>query len=155
VSSNSVPHVFVVDDEQVIASSLAAILKLHGYSATAFTSALEALAAAQSKAPDLLISDVLMPGLSGVDLAIQIRTECPECKILLFSGQATTHDLLKDARRQGNTFELLQKPVQPSAMLKSIEALTTESVLRRAPVSVPALLVSPRVLRMPRRNGTS
>jgi DNA-binding response OmpR family regulator len=53
VSSNSVPRVF---DEHVIASSLAAILKLHGYSATLFTSPLEALAAARSRAHDLLIS---------------------------------------------------------------------------------------------------
>jgi CheY-like chemotaxis protein len=149
VSSNSGSRVFVVDDEHVIASSLAAILKLHGYSVTFFTSALEALAAAQSSAPDLLISDVLMPRLSGVDLAIQIRAECPECKILLFSGQATTQDLLKEARRQGNSFQLLQKPVQPSEMLKSIQALTMESVPRKAPSSV-----SSRIHLMPRRNGT-
>jgi DNA-binding NtrC family response regulator len=96
-----------------------------------------------------------MPGLSGVDLAIQIRSECPECKILLFSGQATTQDLLKDARRQGHTFELLQKPVNPSLMLKSIEAITTEIVPRKAPGSVPAIPVSPRAFQMPRRNGTS
>jgi CheY-like chemotaxis protein len=87
MSSNSVPHVFVVADEHVIASSLAAILKLHGYFTTCFTSPLEALAAARSRAPDLLISDVAMPGLSGVDLAIQIKAQCPECKILLFSSQ--------------------------------------------------------------------
>jgi DNA-binding NtrC family response regulator len=117
VSSHSVPRVFVVDDEHVIASTLAAILKLHGYSATSFTSPHEALAAARSSAPDLLISDVLMPGLSGVDLAIQIKAQCPECKVLLFSGHATNRDLLKDARIQGHTFQLLQKIVDPSAML--------------------------------------
>ena len=158
MSSNSVPHIFVVDDEPVIASSLAAILKLHGYATTSFTSGLEALAAAHSKAPDLLISDVLMPGLSGVDLAIQIKAECPECQILLFSGQATTHDLLKDARSQGNNFQLLQKPVDPSVILLSIEALTTESSLatpRKGPSSVAALQVSPRIHLMPRRTGTS
>jgi CheY-like chemotaxis protein len=65
--------VFVVDDESVIASSLARILELHGYSATPFSSAREALAAARLQAPDLLISDVVMPCLSGVDLAIQIK----------------------------------------------------------------------------------
>jgi DNA-binding NtrC family response regulator len=130
----------VVDDEHVIASTLAAILKLNGYSATFFTSALEALAAAQLRAPDLLISDVLMPGLSGVDLAIQIRAECPECKILLFSGQATTWDLLEDAHSQGHYFELLQKPVHPSVILMSIEALEAESSLtcpKKTPSSIP------------------
>jgi CheY-like chemotaxis protein len=126
VSSNSVPHVFVVDDEPVIASALAAILKLHGYSARAFTSPLEVLAAARSRAPDLLIADVVMSGLSGIDLANQMLAQSPECKILLFSGQTTTRELLRDAHKQGNSFPLLQKPVQPSITLLSMEVLAGE-----------------------------
>jgi CheY-like chemotaxis protein len=122
-----VPRVFVVDDEPVIASSLAAILKLHGYSATFFTSPLDALTAARSKAPDLLISDVVMPGISGIDLAIQMKAQYPDCKILLFSGQAATRDLLKDVRSQGHDFLLLEKPVHPSAMLARIGALVADS----------------------------
>jgi DNA-binding NtrC family response regulator len=118
-----VPHVFVVDDEHVIASTLAAILKLHGYSAKAFTSPLEALTAARSRVPDLVISDVAMPGMSGVELAIKMNAQYPKCKILLFSGQAATQDLLEDARSQGHNFELLQKPVHPTTMLSKIGAL--------------------------------
>jgi DNA-binding NtrC family response regulator len=127
VSSHSVPRVFVVDDEHVVASTLTAILKLNGYSATSFTSPLEALDAARSSPPNLLISDVVMRGLSGVDLAIQIKAQCPECKILLFSGQATTQDLLEDARSQGPAFQLLQKPIHPSEMLSRIGELVTEN----------------------------
>jgi DNA-binding NtrC family response regulator len=159
VSSNSVPRVFVVDDEPVIASTLAAILKLHGYSAIPFTSPLEALAAARSRPPDVLISDVMMPGLSGVDLAIQMKAQYPECKILLFSGQAATQDLLKDARNQGHSFQLLEKPVHPSAMLLMIGALMMESSLASSRTSlrpVSALPVKPtRIRRMARRTGTS
>jgi CheY-like chemotaxis protein len=77
-----------VADEQVIASSLAAILQQHGYSTTSFTSPLKALAAARSRAPDLLISDLVMRGISGVDLADEVKGQYPECKVLLFSGQA-------------------------------------------------------------------
>jgi CheY-like chemotaxis protein len=127
VPSNSVPRVFVVDDEPVISSTLAAILKQHGYSARAFTSPLEALVAARSSAPDLLISDVAMPGISGIDLAIQMKAQYPECKILLFSGQAATQDLLEDARNQGHDFQLLEKPVPPSTMLLTVGALAMES----------------------------
>jgi DNA-binding NtrC family response regulator len=127
VSSQPVPRVFVVDDEHVISSTLAAILELHGYSAVAFSSPLEALAAARSRPPDLLISDVAMPDLSGVDLAIQMKAQYPKCKILLFSGQAITQDLLKDARDQGHSFQFLQKPVHPSVMLSRIGALAMES----------------------------
>jgi DNA-binding NtrC family response regulator len=148
VSSSSAPRVFVVDDDMFITSSLAAILKLHGYSATSFTSPLEALAAALASAPDLLISDVAMPGLSGIELAIQIKAACPACKILLFSGHATAQDLLKDACGQGNTFRLLQKPVHPSVMISNVEALTAESSLGLG--SIPALAVEalPRILQM-------
>ena len=129
MASNSGPHVFVVDDEPVIASTLAAILERSGYSATFFTSPLEALAAAQANAPDLMISDVVMPGLSGIDLAMRVRLNAPECKILLFSAQTCRENLLDNARSQGHNFELLEKPVHPTAILSRVAALIAESGL--------------------------
>ena len=82
------PYVFVVDDEEVIASTLTTILQLHGgFRARSFTKPIEALEAARLEAPDLLISDVVMPQLSGIDLAIQVRESCPNCKVLLFSDK--------------------------------------------------------------------
>jgi DNA-binding NtrC family response regulator len=124
VSPHSGSCIFVVD-EAVIASSLAAILQMKGFSAKFFTCPLAALAAARSESPDLVISDVAMPGISGVDLAIQIRAQYPNCKILLFSGQAATLDLMEDARAQGYDFRLLQKPVFPSVFLSEIGQLST------------------------------
>jgi DNA-binding response OmpR family regulator len=117
-------RIFVVDDEPVIASSLAAILRMNGFSARFFTSPLEALAAARSESPDLVISDVVMPGISGVDLAIQMRAQNPDCKILLFSGQAATSDLLEGVRAQGHDFRILEKPVSPSEFLSEIGQLS-------------------------------
>jgi CheY-like chemotaxis protein len=124
----SYARVFIVDDEHVIASTLAAILKMHGYSATFFTSPVEALAAARSRAPDLLISDVAMPGISGIDLAIQMRAQYPTCKILLFSGQAATIDFLEDARAQGHDFDLLLKPVPPTELLFEVGKMVNGTV---------------------------
>ena len=103
-------RIFIV----VIASSLAAILQMKGFSARFFTSPLEALAAARLESPDLVITDVAMPGVSGIDLAIQVIAQHPDCKILLFSGQAATSDLLEDARARGHDFRFLPKPVHPS-----------------------------------------
>jgi DNA-binding response OmpR family regulator len=62
-------HIFVVDDEKVISDTLAVILRLNGFAATSFTNPLEALNYASSGSPDLLVSDVVMPELSGIDLA--------------------------------------------------------------------------------------
>ncbi len=114
-------RVFVVDDEQVIASSLAVILRTRGFDASPFASPQEALHTAFSDPPDLLISDVVMPILSGIELAIQIKQQCPSCKVLLFSGQAATVDMLEAARADGHSFELLAKPVHPTDLLRKIQ----------------------------------
>ena len=134
--SSPVSRIFVVDDEPVIASSLAAILQMNGFSAKFFTCPLEALAAARSESPDLVISDVAMPGISGIDLAIQMRAQYRNCKILLFSGQASTLDLLMSVRAQGYDFRLLQKPVHPSEFLFEIGQFSTR-LLRSLPLEEP------------------
>lgn len=118
------PLIFVVDDEEVIASSLEMILLQAGFRARSFSKPLEALRAAQLEAPDLLITDVVMPLLSGIELAIQVREHCPDCKVLLFSGQAATNHLLESARAEGYNFELLTKPVHPGDLLAKIRNST-------------------------------
>lgn len=119
----SQPRVFVVDDEAVIATTLATILRLHGLEASCYDSPVQALRAALENAPDLLISDVMMPEMSGVELALAIRKSCPDCKVLLFSGQAATANLLEKAGADGHDFELLSKPVHPSDLLAKIRAV--------------------------------
>ena len=122
-------RIFVVDDEFVIATTLATILQRSGFDAVSFTEPLKALDAAKIKAPDLLISDVMMPVLSGVDLAIRMKTEYPDCKILLFSGQAATANLLEAARKEGHDFELLSKPIHPSEFLLKVKLVTEHSTV--------------------------
>ncbi len=123
------PSIFVVDDEYIIASTLATILQRNGFDASFFTEPLAVLPAARLKAPDLLITDVVMPVLSGIDLAIAVRLEFPECKVLLFSGQAATANLLEAARLKGYDFELLSKPIHPTEFLKRIKNVAEESVV--------------------------
>jgi CheY-like chemotaxis protein len=99
-----------------------------GYRVRFFINPIEALAAARKEQPDLLISDVVMPELSGVDLAIQLKELCPSCKVLLFSGQAATTDFLREARQQGHSFEVLAKPIHPNALLARIDHLNASGV---------------------------
>jgi DNA-binding NtrC family response regulator len=112
--------VFVVDDEAVIAQTLATILNRAGFQATAFDHPDKAIAARSDLMPDLLISDVVMPGMTGIELAIDFRQVNPGCKILLFSGQAATADLLEKAREQGHDFEILSKPIHPADLLAKL-----------------------------------
>jgi DNA-binding NtrC family response regulator len=113
-------RVFVVDDEPMIAWSLAEILRKSGFDATAFTNPQDALRTAESDLPDLLLSDVLMPQLSGVELAIRVRQLCPVCKVLLMSGHAATRDILDEANGNGRRFDLLTKPVHPEVLILKV-----------------------------------
>jgi len=113
-------RIFVVDDEEIVATSLAALLETFGFNAIAFNHPLKALEAGRSQSPDLLISDVMMPVLNGIELAVELLRVCPECKVLLLSGQAATEDLLEAAHAGGNEFELIGKPVHPSDLVRKI-----------------------------------
>jgi DNA-binding response OmpR family regulator len=114
------PIVLVVDDERVIADTLAAILGRSGFAAVAAYQGLSALEIALANHPDLLLTDVAMPGMNGIDLAIAVRTAVPECRVLLFSGQVTTADLLAQAHEAGRDFTTLQKPLHPTELLARI-----------------------------------
>jgi CheY-like chemotaxis protein len=116
-------HVFVVDDEITISQTLALILSRSGFTVSSFTDPLKALERVPSRSPDVLLTDVVMPHLSGIDLAIRIKEKCPACKILLFSGQAETLDLLGAAGQRGHEFPLLAKPVHPLELLRRIKDL--------------------------------
>jgi DNA-binding response OmpR family regulator len=116
-----ISRVFVVDDDRVIASTTTAILRLSGYDARSFVNPLEALEAARIVQPDLVLADVVMPGLSGIDLAVRLKEQCPTCKVLLLSGQAETEDLLAAAREQGHDFQVLAKPIHPRDLLARIK----------------------------------
>ena len=112
--------VLVVDDEHRIADTLAVILNQSGFDASAAYTGMQAVDRARETRPDLVITDVIMPDMNGIEAAIQIRALLPECKILLFSGQAATADLLERARAQGHEFEILAKPVHPQDLLSKL-----------------------------------
>jgi hypothetical protein len=58
--------------------------------------------------------------MNGIDLAIRMESLLPDCRILLFSGQASTVDLLASARAMGHNFTTLSKPVHPTELLKRV-----------------------------------
>ena len=122
------PVVLVVDDETLIADTLSLILCRHGFSVLTAYGAADALDVASIIPPELLVSDVAMPGMNGVDLAISLVSTIPDCKVLLFSGQAATTNLLAVAQECGHQFTLLTKPVHPTDILRHIRRLQGEEL---------------------------
>jgi len=115
-------RIFVIDDEKTIADTLAVILTNSGYEASAFYDAGSALEKAASCSPELVITDVLMPGMNGIELAILLRERHPSCKILLLSGMGTTLNIRDMVGSRGYDFELLAKPIYPTDLLAKVEA---------------------------------
>lgn len=113
------PIVMVVDDEPLVADTLAMILTHAGYHAVRAYDAKTALEMASVRAPHLLISDVAMPEMNGVELALGMVTMAPECRVVLFSGHARSVDLMR-AYDAGYEFPLMAKPMHPTEMLGQV-----------------------------------
>jgi DNA-binding response OmpR family regulator len=121
--SSPANRILVVDDEPRIADTLALIFRLAGYDASAVYTAEDALDCIAAFQPSLVIADVVMPGLDGIELAKTIRASHPHCQVLLFSGNADTQHLVHRALQEGYAFEVLAKPVSPPLMLAKVAAL--------------------------------
>src|SRR5919198_88609 len=102
-SAKQKPTVVVVDDERLIADTLVEILNDGGYRAVAVYDGMTALEQVQKLCPDALITDVVMPGMNGIEVAKAVRRMCASTRIFLLSGQATTADLIQRAKDQGHT----------------------------------------------------
>ncbi len=123
VLDNALPRVLVVDDEALIANTIVQILNRSGFIAEAAYGGREAIDAARRITPEIVLSDVLMPHLDGVEAAIAIQKFLPETRIILFSGQAATVEILARARTRGYHFELLAKPLHPIQLIKHLQEI--------------------------------
>jgi FixJ family two-component response regulator len=62
-----------------------------------------------------------MRGITGIEVGIYVREHFPACRVLLFSGQAATSELIVAADTGGNRFDMLTKPVHPQVLLDYLE----------------------------------
>jgi DNA-binding NtrC family response regulator len=115
-------RVLIVDDEQIIADTLAMILIQTGFEATAVYSGARAVEAARELKPDILISDVIMAERNGIEAALEIAQTLPGCRVILLSGQAATAHLLERTEREGHHFEVIAKPVHPQVLLDLLKS---------------------------------
>jgi CheY-like chemotaxis protein len=113
-------RILVVDDEPLIADTIVQILNRSGFIAEAAYGGREAIETARRISPELILSDVLMPHVDGVEAAITIQKFLPDTRIVLFSGQAATVEILARARTRGYQFELLAKPLHPTQLIKHL-----------------------------------
>ena len=125
-------RVLIVDDESSVADSLALVFASQGYDARAAYSAEQAAEIISQWEPKLVILDVVLPGMNGIDFAIQLKASCPACRVLLFSGQQDSTVLLERALVKGYEFTILAKPVHPKFFLEEAARLATAGLAKAA-----------------------
>ena len=116
----SKPTVLVVDDERVIADTLVAILRNEGFAATVTYSGSAAVENARESSPDVLICDIVLEAVSGIEVAMRIRAMCQDCTIILMSGAQASAELLEQASAEGHEFEVLAKPFHHTTLIDKL-----------------------------------
>lgn len=122
---NPAPRVLVVDDEPHVRSMLCDLLTLWGYRPVAAANAREALSRFAEGGWDLVVSDLIMPGMSGLDLAAQLRAQDTSVGLIVLT--ASSADLEPHARRLA--FAVVRKPLP----LNELEAAVRDALARRRP----------------------
>jgi two-component system, NtrC family, nitrogen regulation response regulator NtrX len=148
-------HVLIADDEPGIREQLAAILGDEGHTATAVASGEAALAALATDLFDLVLLDVLLPGIDGIETLRQLRGAGHRTPVVMISGHASAETAVR-AVREG-AFDFLEKPLGLDRVLLTVRhaieaARLAERVSRREPESLPLLTgVSPAVMELRRQ----
>lgn len=113
------PRVLIVDDETNIVSSLHGILEDEGYQIDTADDGLDALEQVQSDPPDLVLLDIWLPGMDGIEVLKTIKTYHPEIEVLIMSGHGTIDTAVK-ATKLG-AFDFIEKPFSLDQLVQSVE----------------------------------
>jgi CheY-like chemotaxis protein len=111
--------ILVVEDERPVRDLLVAVLTRLGFEVRACATAEEAIELERQQAVDVLLTDVMLPSMSGPELARTIRARSPRTRVLFMSGYAGA--LLRDEDMRGADF--LQKPFDAKTVTQKIEGL--------------------------------
>ena len=114
------PRVLIADDDKLLADTLQLLLSRAGFDAIAVYDGEPAVDMARKWQPDLLLCNLLMPFMNGLQAAIRITSFIPECHVILTSGEEIAEGLMQEARKHGYHFELLQKPIEPGELLEHL-----------------------------------
>ena len=122
------PLILLADDEPNVRQTLIEILEGEGFEAISVSDGAAAVLWARQARPDIVICDVIMPTLNGVEAAKQIKELLPHACIILFSGQAAAAGLIQKAEEEGHHFQVLAKPLKPDILLAIIGQFLESSV---------------------------
>lgn len=116
-------RILILDDEVTIAETLEMIFRGCGYETRVAFSAEQAIDTIAVWQPDLAIVDVMLPHMNGIEFGTVLKSNYPDCQVLLVSGHPGTAELLEVAREKQYNFEILAKPLHPALILDLVSTL--------------------------------
>jgi DNA-binding response OmpR family regulator len=123
------PLILVVNDEEALREIFVDALQAAGYRAMSACDGARALKVLAKERVDLLMTDILMPEVDGMELIMQARKAHPRLKVLAMSGGGrTSAEVLINIARHLGVQRTLEKPFDPAILLREIEALVGPSV---------------------------
>ncbi len=122
-------RVAVVDDDPRVLESLESLLESAGFSVDLFVSAEALLASSQLAMTDVLISDIGMAGISGLELSSILKRRLPTLSVILISGRRQTCASVETARRICHRY-FFEKPFDSEELLAAVGELMNEAQLR-------------------------
>ena len=120
--------IVIVDDEAHVAVTLSEILERREYRTVWFTEPLAALALMKLHKPDLLLTDITMPVLDGIDLALCLKEIYPNCPVLVVSAVVDDPRFAERIAGAGVTVSLERKPLQVCRLLSRVAELVPAAV---------------------------
>lgn len=112
------PHVLVVDDEKSIRMTLCAFLEKEGYTTFTASDAISALHMLEEREFDVILTDIIMPRISGIDLLSSIRTISSSVQVIIMTGEPTVDTAVKAVQQGANNY--LSKPINKEELLKAV-----------------------------------
>ena len=135
--------ILIVDDEASIRKSLEGVLGDEGYSCALASDGADALARLQSIGPSLVLLDIWMPGMDGIETLRRMKAAQPETPVIMMSGHATISTAIKATKFGASDF--IEKPLELDLVLNAIRrALGTQDAVRSSAAGEPAGSTDPR-----------
>ncbi len=111
--------ILLIDNEEGLCRMMKAVLNDSGYQVKAFTQPLEAVTMFQAKQWDLVISDIKMPGMSGLEVLQNIKTRDPSIPVIMITAYATVETSIQALRK--GAYDMLTKPFEPEELLYRVK----------------------------------
>jgi YesN/AraC family two-component response regulator len=120
-------RILIVDDEALILLGWESSLKSAGYDVKTALNGKEAIEIAYEQKPDIIITDLIMPEMNGVELCRKIKTISPETEVVLISGHPEEiYNYQRDFISAGGREAFLRKPLSMDEMIKAVETIMRE-----------------------------